>query len=118
MARIDISLGCKIAADPSKVNALLRELSADSDDPLDGPTAGPIQSDGPVVPKASEPEEFEEEEEEEEEEEDRKQYPHTLPKTKMSRIKWDCLVGNTSTPTIDFQGHHRAPTTFIFRGYN
>ena len=77
----------------SKVNALLRELSADSEEldaPSDGPTAG-IQSHGPVVPKASEPEEFEEEEEEEEEEEDRKQYPHTLPKTNMSHIKRDCL---------------------------
>ena len=108
---------CK-SQDPSKVNALLRELSADSEEldaPTDGPTAG-IQSHGPVVPKASELEEFEEEEEEEEEEEDRKQYPHTLPKTNMSRIKWDCLQENTSTPTpsIDFQGHHGAPTTFNF----
>ena len=76
----------------SKVNALLRELSADSEEldaPTDGPTAG-IHTHA-VVPKTSEPEEFEEEEEEEEEEEDRKQYPHTLPKTNMSHIKRDCL---------------------------
>lgn len=75
---IEISLGCKSPADPSKVNALLRELSADSDDPLDAPTTH-----GAVVPKASEPEEFEEEEEEEEEE-DRKQYCiTTLPETNI-----------------------------------
>ena len=101
------------------MNALLRELSADSeelDGPTDGPTAG-IHTHA-VVPKASEAEEFEEEEEEEEEEEDRKRYCTVI--TKMSRIKrvYICRKYMFQLPTIDFQGHHGAATTFIFRGYN
>ena len=52
------------------MNALLRELSADSEELDETDKTAGIHTHA-VVPKASEPEEFEEEEEEEEEEEDR-----------------------------------------------